>query len=180
MYTHGCPLCLLDKAVIDPATWADVRPSVLSLVLANERRDKLRLLDRNGYRIGNCAYFVLNREPSPFVDSGPSKGLAPYHSALSDDDINPIFDRLVSLFRCGVCSARRGPGELETSVGDETWAHCRSVLTLFDVHFDVELSGKSPVNLELSRRKLSHSTDRNVVQIKLSKAGGFVPREIEA
>lgn len=33
-----------------------------------------------------------------------------------------------------------------------------------------QLSGKSPAELEASRHKLSHSTDRDIVEIKLSYA----------
>ncbi|BGP01902.1 hypothetical protein JCM10021v2_005612 [Rhodotorula toruloides] len=50
-------------------------------------------------------------------------------------------------------TTRSASGELETSVG-ETWAQV--------------LSGKSPAELDAGLLKLSHSTDRNIVEIKLS------------
>ncbi|BGP33929.1 hypothetical protein JCM10296v2_005738 [Rhodotorula toruloides] len=230
-------LWLPGDAVISLESWSDGHASVLSLILERERRDKLRLWDRivrtllvNGHRLGDFAPFVLDREPLPFVDSDPSNGQAPYHSALSDDDMNPMSDRLASLFRCGFCSAkltfpdiaihvvdehdvanvpayalvpssefrkavkgllsdlgyssqfkkstfevvyidcrfdlttRTAVGQLETSVG-ETWAQV--------------LSGKSRAELDASRLRLSESTDRNVVKIELSPAGGFDAEENE-
>ncbi|BGP01905.1 hypothetical protein NBRC10513v2_005546 [Rhodotorula toruloides] len=225
-------------SAVELESWPRVRQQILLRIAKSDRLATIQLFDRiarsllnDGRRLGDFASFVLDREPSPFVDSDPSKGLAPYHSALGGDDMNPVFDRLASLFRCGVCSAkltfpdiaihlvdehgvanvaayahipslsfrkavkdllkqlclpadtspatfeaayggvrfdvksRTKSGELETSIG-ETWAQV--------------LSGKSPVDLDTNRLKLSRSTDRDIVEIKLSTAGSFDADENEA
>lgn len=100
-------------SAVELESWPRVRQQILSRIAKSDRLATIQLFDRiarsllnDGQRLGDFASFVLDREPSPFVDSDRSKGLAPYHSALSDDDMNPVFDRLASLFRCGVCSAK--------------------------------------------------------------------------
>ncbi|EMS23047.1 hypothetical protein NBRC10512_004720 [Rhodotorula toruloides] len=97
----------------DAETWTRLEAVITSDILHRIHLDKVLLFDRiarsllgDGYRIGGFAQFVLEREPSPFVDFDPSKGLAPYFAALSDGDMKPIFDRLAALFRCGVCSKK--------------------------------------------------------------------------
>lgn len=248
-------------SAVELESWPRVRQQILLRIAKSDRLATIQLFDRiarsllnDGRRLGDFASFVLDREPSPFVDSDPSKGLAPYHSALGGDDMNPVFDRLASLFRCGVCSAkltfpdiaihlvdehgvanvaayahipslsfrkavkdllkqlclpadtspatfeaayggvrfdvksRTKSGELETSIG-ETWAQVVSCLhppclLLALAHAfnasNVQLSGKSPVDLDTNRLKLSRSTDRDIVEIKLSTAGSFDADENEA
>ncbi|BGP33943.1 hypothetical protein JCM10296v2_005752 [Rhodotorula toruloides] len=216
------PLFQRLKGVVAPSA----EPVVLRDVFDHIHRDKVRLFDRiarahlaAGVALPTFIKKVLGCESAPFVDCDPSKGLASLHAVLTDSDMDPMLTNLTSLFRCGICSAKRtypaiaihlvdehdvtnvpayanvpsdafrqatkgllddfdtssdtsfaafetahgdarfdvttraSSGEMETSVG-ETWAHV--------------LSGKSPAELEAARRKLSASTDRDIVKIRLS------------
>uniref|UniRef100_A0A0K3CNC6 BY PROTMAP: gi/472585492/gb/EMS23046.1/ F-box domain containing protein [Rhodosporidium toruloides NP11] gi/647399394/emb/CDR44132.1/ RHTO0S09e00298g1_1 [Rhodosporidium toruloides] n=1 Tax=Rhodotorula toruloides TaxID=5286 RepID=A0A0K3CNC6_RHOTO len=215
-----------EDAYDDPEAWVSAEPTILRDLFDHIHRGKVRLFDRiarahlnDGIALPSFVKTVLECEHGACVDGEPSKGLAPLHAVLTDSDMDPILSRLTSLFRCGICSAKRSypaiaihlvdehsvtnvpayanipseafrqvtkgllddfglshdisfaafekahgdarfdvttrtsSGETETSVG-ETWAHV--------------LSGKSPAELEAGRRKLSASTDRNILKIRLS------------
>lgn len=98
---------------VDPLVRNAAEQAILRDLTESSRRVKVRLF----HRIARCLLAddhplpphvkdALEHEPSIFVDYEPSKGLAPLHAALTDADMDPIFARLVALFRCGRCSAK--------------------------------------------------------------------------
>lgn len=99
--------------VADEAAMAPFEPQILKEVRDRVRLDKVILFVRlagflrnAGHRLSDSLRSVLDREPSPFVDFDPSKGLAPLHTALTDLDMDPLFSQVTPLFRCGICSTK--------------------------------------------------------------------------
>ncbi|BGP26334.1 hypothetical protein JCM10295v2_005282 [Rhodotorula toruloides] len=101
-------------------------PAILRDVFDHIHRDKVRLFDRSarehladGVALPAFVKTVLKCDTSSFVDCDPSKGLAPLHAVLTDNDMDPVLSRLTSLFRCGVCSAKRNYPAIAIHLIDE-------------------------------------------------------------
>jgi len=115
-----------ENAIVDPADWHALRPTILAEVQREMRIDKLycfdivaRGLGAAGAQLGHEVNAALDGEPSIFLDArDESRGLAPLHAHLSNTVIDGVLDRATAVLECTSCSIHLSYAEMLAHLKD--------------------------------------------------------------
>lgn len=98
-----------EDAVNDAASWSAATPAIRLDIQHQARVDKIRYFHRlaralaaDGIALPTFVADLLSAEPSAFLDeNNESKGLAPLHDQLTDDQLHELLYRPLAVFSCG-------------------------------------------------------------------------------